>query len=99
MYRFSKQGKHFMKSMTTSKLRLICVKAKTFTLGTGIVELATRDPCVKHESLRAKRIASPHECERERMQRYLKNCGAKLDSKPILTRELPQNIQFRGADY
>ena len=37
MYNFSKQGKHFMDSITASKLRCACINDKTFTLCTTVV--------------------------------------------------------------
>ena len=48
MYKVSKQGKHFMVSITASKLRWLCIKAKIFTVGTTVIELTRRDPYDKH---------------------------------------------------
>jgi hypothetical protein len=94
MYRFSKQGKHFMKSMTISKLRSMCVKAKTFTLVTTIVELTTHDPCVRCEILTAEQIGSQQERDSAKdMQGYLKSCGTKFHPEPR-NRQLTQNLQF-----
>ena len=44
MYKFFKQGKHLMGSITISKLRCIFDNAKIFTLGTTVVELTRLDP-------------------------------------------------------
>jgi hypothetical protein len=48
MYKVSKQGKHLMMSITASKLRWLCIKAKIFTVGITVIELTRRDPYNKH---------------------------------------------------
>jgi len=44
MYNFSKHGKHFIKLITTSKLRCAFTKAKIFTLGITVIKLTRCDP-------------------------------------------------------
>ena len=56
MYKFSKQGKHLMASITISKLSCIFDNAKIFTLGTTVVELTRLDPLGKHRIQRVSKV-------------------------------------------
>jgi hypothetical protein len=48
IYNFSKHGKHLIRSIVTSKLRVQIWIAKILTEHTGIVELMVRNPFMRH---------------------------------------------------
>jgi len=55
IYNFSKHGKHLMKSIISSRLRIKILTAKILTVHAGIVELMIRNSimsygCMKHVS-------------------------------------------------
>lgn len=78
-------------SITTSKLRQLCCKAKIFTVGNTIIELTRRDPYDKHTEyvqrpskiMIGQRNLDSSESESDKILIYLKNCGLKLKHRIV----------------